>query len=87
MELKKQRPMYRGTVGQKELRAYCKPSDEVKGLLRAAIQRLGLAVRAYYWLLKASRTIADLEGAKDIQVVHALEAAECRSLDRKMFGG
>ena len=46
-------------TGPKEIRAYCKPSDEVKNLLRAAIQQLGLSARAYDRLLKVSRTIAD----------------------------
>lgn len=73
-------------MGPKELRAYCKPSDEVKALLRAAIQQLGLSARAYDRLLKVSRTIADLEGTKDIQVAHVGEAIQYRSLDRKFLG-
>ena len=73
-------------TGPKEIRAYCKPSDEVKNLLRAAIQQLGLSARAYDRLLKVSRTIADLEGVKDIQVAHVAEAIQYRSLDRKFLG-
>jgi magnesium chelatase family protein len=68
------------------MRAYCKPSDEVKGLLRAAIQQLGLSARAYDRLLKVSRAIADLEGTKDIEVAHVAEAIQYRSLDRKFWG-
>jgi len=87
LRLKKHRPLYcNAQMGPKELRAYCKPSDEVKGLLRAAIQQLGLSARAYDRLLKVSRTIADLEGTKDIQVAHVAEAIQYRSLDRKFWG-
>jgi magnesium chelatase family protein len=73
-------------MGPKENRAYCAPSEEVKSLLRAAIQQLGLSARAYDRLLKVSRTIADLSGAADIQVSHVAEAIQYRSLDRKLWG-
>ena len=73
-------------LSEDELRAYCKPSDEVKGLLRTAIQQLGLSARAYDRMLKVSRTIADLEGTKDIHVAHVAEAIQYRSLDRKFWG-
>ena len=53
-------------MGPEELRAYCKPSDEVKGLLREAIQQLGLSARAYDRLLKAACTISDLEREGDV---------------------
>src|SRR5579862_4495903 len=87
LRLKKHRPLYcNAQMGPKEIRAYCKPSDEVKGLLRAAIQQLGLSARAYDRLLKVSRTIADLEGTKDIEVAHVAEAIQYRSLDRKFWG-
>ena len=53
----------RGAGGcERATRACCKPSDEVKGLLRAAVAQLGLSARAYDRLLRVSRTIADLEG-------------------------
>ena len=62
LRLKKHRPLYcNAQMGPRKLRTYCEPSDEVKGLLRAAIQQLGLSARAYDRLLKVSRTIADLE--------------------------
>jgi magnesium chelatase family protein len=87
LEAMKHRPLYcNAQMGPKEIRAYCKPSDEVNALLRAAIQQLGLSARAYDRLLKVSRTIADLEGTKDIQVAHVAEAIQYRSLDRKFWG-
>lgn len=81
------RPLFcNAQMGPKEIRTYCVPSEEVKGLLRAAIQQLGLSARAYDRLLKVARTIADLEGSKDIRTPHIAEAIQYRSLDRKFWG-
>ena len=81
------RPLFcNAQMGSRELRAYCQPPESVQALLRAAIQQLGLSARSYDRLLKVSRTIADLEGAADIQTAHVAEAIQYRSLDRKMLG-
>jgi len=81
------RPLFcNAQMGPKEIRAYCAPSEEVKGLLRAAIQQLGLSARAYDRLLQVARTITDLEGIADIRTPHMAEAIQYRSLDRKFWG-
>ena len=72
-------------MGPRAIRAYCKPSDEVKGLLRAAIQQLGLSARAYDRLLKVSRTIADLEGVKDIQKYMQVYLSHLLFVSRQVF--
>ena len=72
-------------MGAKEIKEFCVANDDVKSLLRAAIQALSLSARAYDRILKVSRTIADLEGADEIQSAHVAEAIQYRSLDRKMW--
>lgn len=64
---------------------YCKLDDKSQEMLNKAFTRLGLSVRAYNKILKISRTIAVLEGKKDIEIGHIAEAIHYRSLDRKYW--
>ena len=44
---------------------------------------MDLSARAYHKILKIARTVADLEGCKDINTKHIAEVIQYRSLDRK----
>lgn len=70
----------------RQIRQFCAPSDEVREMLRAAINHLGLSARAYDRILKLARTIADLAGENEIAIPHVAEAIQYRSLDRKLWG-
>ncbi|MBM3500795.1 MAG: YifB family Mg chelatase-like AAA ATPase [Armatimonadetes bacterium] len=67
------------------IREFCKLTNDVASLLRAAVDQFGLSARAYDRILKLSRTIADLEGAESLLVHHVAEAVQYRSLDRKLW--
>lgn len=71
----------------KMVRQYCILDDECDKLLESSMTRLGLSARAYDRILKVARTIADLDGAENIQKWHLLEAISYRSLDRNSWGG
>jgi len=73
-------------MSARQIRKFCAPKDDVKDLLRTAINQLGLSARAYDRILKLARTIADLEGVEDITLAHVAEAVQYRSLDRKLWG-
>lgn len=55
-------------------------------ILKDAMLRLDMSARAYDRILKVARTIADLDGAENIGVVHIREAVNYRNLDRGSWG-
>jgi len=73
-------------MSSRQLRTFCKVSEQSLQLLNMAMQRFGLSARAYDRILKVSRTIADLEGSQDIQPQHIREAISYRNLDRDSWG-
>src|SRR6266576_3833299 len=73
-------------MAARDIRTFCRVSDGADALLRTAITRLALSARAYHRILKIARTLADLEGAADLQPKHVSEAIQYRSLDRRGLG-
>ncbi|HHV77115.1 MAG TPA: YifB family Mg chelatase-like AAA ATPase [Syntrophothermus lipocalidus] len=71
----------------RDIRRFCRLSEEGEKLLKAAFERLALSARAYDRILKVARTIADLEGESNILPRHLAEAVQYRSLDRKYWNG
>jgi magnesium chelatase family protein len=69
----------------KMIHQICRIDESSMNLLKTAITRLGLSARAYDRILKVSRTIADLEGAENIDSAHISEAIGYRSLDRNYW--
>ena len=63
----------------------CDLSDDDLHMLRRARNEFSLSARAYDRILKVSRTIADLDGNKQIQPSHVSEAIQYRSLDRDFW--
>ena len=73
-------------MNTRQVRKYCATDETGLSMMKTAIQRLGLSARAYDRILKVSRTIADLAGAKRIGIEHLSEAIQYRSLDRNGWG-
>jgi magnesium chelatase family protein len=61
------------------LEAYCQIIPPAQELLKQAVNQLYLSARAYYRILKISRTIADLAGQETITAEHVAEALQYRS--------
>jgi magnesium chelatase family protein len=70
-----------------DIRSFCQIDEAGSAILKTAMDRLGLSARAYDRILKVARTIADLEGAEDIETQHLAEAINFRSLDREGWAG
>lgn len=64
------------------LQKHVQLDEKALNLLRSAMKKLNLSARAYDRILKVSRTIADLEGAEQVQSQHIAEAIGYRNLDR-----
>jgi magnesium chelatase family protein len=69
-------------MGSRQIRAHCELSPDCERLLERAMTQQGLSARAHDRILKVSRTIADLEGAEQIEAKHIAEAIQYRTLDR-----
>ncbi len=61
---------------------FCVPSASGERLLKLAMEKFMLSIRAYDKILKISRTIADLNENKGIEDYHLSEALQYRILDR-----
>ncbi|MFK7779926.1 MAG: YifB family Mg chelatase-like AAA ATPase [Candidatus Gracilibacteria bacterium] len=69
---------FNSEMGTKEINKYCQLNDDTHSLLKQAINNMNLSARAYFRILKLARTIADLEGIKNIETKHILEALSFR---------
>lgn len=73
-------------MNNKEVEKHCQLDDATHLILDKAMDKFRLSARAYHRILKVSRTIADLEGEKDIQQKHVMEALGYRAMDRWAAG-
>jgi magnesium chelatase family protein len=78
-------PGANGRMTPRQVRKYCPLKRESASLLKAAMEELGLSARAHDKILRVSRTMADLEGADQIQPHHVAEAVGYRALDRSVW--
>lgn len=74
-------------MNSKLLRKHAQLNEECKKLIQFAMKRLDLSARAYDRILKVSRTIADLDNSKTIEVQHITEAINYRNLDKEGWAG
>ncbi len=65
-------------MGEKQIKAYCKLSEDCEKALKNAYETLHLSPRARSRIIKVARTIADMELSDDILVKHIYEAISYR---------
>jgi len=62
----------------KNIKKFCFLSEECLEFLRRAMEQMNLSARSFHKIIKAARTIVDLEGEKKIKVSHIGEALQYR---------
>jgi magnesium chelatase family protein len=73
-------------MGSRELKRYCRLSEETLNFLRMAMDEYKLSARAYDRIQKVSRTIADLSASDAVTADHVSEAIQLRALDKQLWG-
>jgi magnesium chelatase family protein len=68
-------------MGPDEMREFCKLDKVGNTLMEEAFNDYGLTARSYDRILKVARTIADIEGSKDILPAHIGEAIQFRTIN------
>ena len=65
-------------LGPTQLEESCALDEGCQRLMKGAFERMGLTARSYDRIRRVARTIADLDGSKQIQVHHLAEALQYR---------
>lgn len=73
-------------LSPRDLERVATPDAAGAAVLSGAVERLGLSARAYGKVLRAARTIADLDGSDGVRSGHIAEAIHARLLDRFVPG-
>ncbi|MEM7699227.1 MAG: YifB family Mg chelatase-like AAA ATPase [Verrucomicrobiota bacterium] len=72
-------------MGSRQVAEFCWLSRGCERVLEAAMDSLNFSARAHDRILKVARTLADLEGQRDIAKDHLMEAIQYRTLDRNLW--
>lgn len=73
--------MSNARMDSNQLREFCSLSVDGEELLREAFEAMDLSARSHDRILRVARTIADLDGAEEIDVSHIAEAIQYRTFD------
>ena len=79
------RTRYNAQMSSRQIRTFCKLTEDCQNLLKDSVNNLGLSARAHDKVLRVARTIADLDNSPEITAGHINEAINYRMLDRQMW--
>lgn len=89
-ELQKQRfihhpSTWNSQMSPSDIEKFCPVQEDAKKILKMAMEKWGLSVRAYHRVLKVARTIADLEACETLKTSHVGEALSYRTKNMRDF--
>ena len=73
-------------IRNKDMGKYCSLKESSESIMELAFEKYKFSARTYNKIIKVARTIADLEGEKDIEDNHILESIRYRTLNNKYWG-
>ncbi|HRQ90758.1 MAG TPA: YifB family Mg chelatase-like AAA ATPase [Bacteroidia bacterium] len=77
--------MCNADMGSRQVAQFCALDRSSERVLAEAMETLHFSARAHDRILKVARTLADLDGDRDLREVHVLEAIQYRTLDRNLW--
>jgi magnesium chelatase family protein len=83
--IQRRRGFYNARIPARLLRTFCALDEAGERTLEMAVRRMSLSARAHDRILKAARTIADLDNSDTVSAKHLAEAVQYRSLDRSYW--
>ena len=66
----------------KMINEHCGLDSATENIMKLAFEKYHISARGYTRILKVARTIADLDGAENIQMNHLTEALAYRNIDK-----
>lgn len=70
---------FNALLTQRDLEVYCGLGRKEERLMEKAFAAMGMSARSYCRILKTARTIADLDGSRDVKEIHIEEALEYKT--------
>ncbi len=70
-------------MSSRQMKRYCPLSKPCRDMMEKMIDKMGFSARAFTRVIKLARTIADLDGTRDISIQHLMEASSYRFLDKR----
>ena len=75
---------FNSDMGPAHIKEFCRLGRKESTLMERIFHKMNLSARSYHRIIKVARTIADLEGAKDIKEAHITEAS-CYRIDENKY--
>lgn len=79
--------LHNSHIPSSRLDEYCYLGEREKEYMETVYIKMSLTARTYHKILRVARTIADLDGVKEIKQKHLSEAICYRNIDEKFWGG